>query len=234
MDIVYPIVVKAGTKKAMIVTNVMILVKSVMPPEVAVVLLVKLHINYIRINVLKVVQKDLRRMMPLWYVNLVKLLVLIVMVQTHVQNVKKVTSYKMKNVLLLVIVINTLKERNVKLVMPVARLVLQARAVLLVKTHSYTMNLVLMFVHQDIMLMPKLILVKYVIHQKDVKVVQTLDKLVYLVQLVLTYKMVHVLEIVTLVSMKPLMVHAKLVINIVPPVKMPLTQTVKSVKLLIS
>jgi len=77
-----------------------------------------------------------------------------------------------------------------------------------------------------IQLIPKL--------QTIVKLVQTKEELVYLVQLELTYKEVHVLEIVILVSMKPMMVNAKLVMNIVPPVKMPHIQTVNNVNLLIS
>jgi len=52
------IVVKDGIKLVMIVTNVMILVTHVLEKEVKIVLLVKLHTNYMKVNVLKIVQKD--------------------------------------------------------------------------------------------------------------------------------------------------------------------------------
>ena len=121
----------------------------------------------------------------------------------NVKNVHPDIICKITNVLKNVMITNMLMERNVKIVMPVVKLVIAKTDVLLVIQHIYMTLNVVIHVLKECGLILIHILVNIV--SMNAKLVQPLLKIVLNVKQILSYKMENVLLIVLLDIMKVLM-----------------------------
>jgi len=153
-------------------------------------------------------------------------------VKTNVKNVLMDGTYKMTYVSNNVILIDTLKEINVKNVMSPVLLVHLLKNVLLVNIHSYTITNVQMFVQQDIMPIQSKMNVYNVI--QFVTLVEIDLIIVYPVHPEPIYKTELVLQIVTLDSLNQVMELVNNVTNSVKNVMTIQSQIVNLVNLDIS